>query len=155
MYSPALKEKLRKQGRTYYSHAKSDHGSHSVSASPKEVTDHHHCTSNDSPIIAAKASNSKRDITQNTENLTQPFGSVEQKRDILRRLRIVERYRKEEALLKVEHLIPKWLNVCQDVAQRVWNLLPEPRPSLAEFFRQLHVDLELIQFDEAEDCFRS
>ncbi|KFD71416.1 hypothetical protein M514_07101 [Trichuris suis] len=145
MYSPALKERLRKQGRTYYSPARSDHGSQSVNASLKEVTDQHHCASSASAVIAAKATNIKHDITRTTENLAQPsLGTIEQKRDVLRRLRIVERYRKEEALSKVEQLIPKWLSVCQDVAQRVWNLLPEPRPSLAEFLRQLHVDPELI-----------
>uniref|UniRef100_A0A5S6QHZ2 Swi5-dependent recombination DNA repair protein 1 homolog n=1 Tax=Trichuris muris TaxID=70415 RepID=A0A5S6QHZ2_TRIMR len=156
MYSPALREKLRKQGRAYYSPIRGHCGGRSCNANFGEVTGRHHSSSTTAPTCANEAAEILSESLSTTESPVQPFlGDVGQKRDFLRRLRIVERYRAEEALSKVELLIPKWLNVCQDVVQRVWRFLPEPRPSLAEFLRQLHVDLDLIQFDEAEDSFRS
>lgn len=79
--------------------------------------------------------------------------SIKEKEDVLRKLRLVQFYENKHDLGKMEELIKKWYQVCQEGLVDLLNLMPEPRPELTELIDHLGIDHILIGYNKEDQSF--
>ncbi|XP_071089413.1 swi5-dependent recombination DNA repair protein 1 homolog [Haliotis cracherodii] len=87
-------------------------------------------------------------LRREKRDLTLHLTAAEEK---LRKLKMVKMYRSKNNLQQLQGLIDKWRGVTQQALSDLHNMLPEPRPSLADFVRHLQIDSDLVQLDLGED----
>ncbi|XP_048249203.1 uncharacterized protein LOC124111726 isoform X2 [Haliotis rufescens] len=87
-------------------------------------------------------------LRREKRDLTLQLTAAEEK---LRKLKMVKMYRSKNNLQQLQGLINKWRGVTQQALSDLHNMLPEPRPSLADFVRHLQIDSDLVQLDLGED----
>ncbi|ESO96827.1 hypothetical protein LOTGIDRAFT_115232 [Lottia gigantea] len=79
--------------------------------------------------------------------------SVSDKEEKLRKLKMVQMYRKKNDLSKLEVLIQKWRNVSQEAIRDLRQMLPEPKPSLHDLIQHLQIDIKLLKYNSESDDF--
>lgn len=79
---------------------------------------------------------------------------LREKRDKLRKLKLVQLYSTKNDLQKLEELICKWRAVSQQVAECLLEKTSvEPRPTLGQLLQFLQVDFDLIHYSPADESF--
>lgn len=115
--------------------------------------------SQDHPVCDKMASSSIMNESANSE--TQEQGkrrqqlqaAIKEKEDVLRKLRLVQFYENKHDLGKMEELIRKWYQVCQEGLVDLLNLMPEPRPELTELIDHLGIDHSMIGYNKEDQSF--
>ncbi|KAL5482095.1 hypothetical protein EMCRGX_G022378 [Ephydatia muelleri] len=79
---------------------------------------------------------------------------LQDKRDKLRKLKLVQLYNSKNNLQKLEELICKWRTVSQEAAECLLQKTSiDPRPSLGQLLQFLQVDFNLIHYSPADESF--
>lgn len=78
---------------------------------------------------------------------------VNEKEDVARKLRLVQFYEQKHDLGKMEELIRKWYQVCQEGLVDLLSLMPEPRPELTELIDHLGIDHRRIGYNKEDQTF--
>ncbi|KRY00628.1 Swi5-dependent recombination DNA repair protein 1 -like protein [Trichinella pseudospiralis] len=174
-FSPALRKRLKMQGRCFKSNPKvplSNTAKHiseigniaesvhvdldGTTAKNRKIETarnnlHNEDTNSIVPIDNNMQIQSKLRENQGEENL---IGErIKKKNEKLRRLRLVEHYRSTKDFVELDKLTKKWLAASQNAAQSLWDALPTPKPSMADFLKSMNINLNLIQYNETEDQF--
>ncbi|XP_066931393.1 swi5-dependent recombination DNA repair protein 1 homolog [Clytia hemisphaerica] len=79
---------------------------------------------------------------------------VEEKEEMIRKLKMVKMYRNKHNLEELDNLIHKWRDVAQEASQQLYDAFNEPKPEMGEFLNQLHIQHDMIGFDADTECFR-
>ncbi|GFN90698.1 swi5-dependent recombination DNA repair protein 1 homolog [Plakobranchus ocellatus] len=80
--------------------------------------------------------------------------ALEEKLELLRKLKMVKMYREKNNLTNLQQLIDRWRSVSQSALTDLLDLQPEPRPSMENLISHLQIDPNLVLYDEEEQDFK-
>ncbi|KRY10056.1 hypothetical protein T12_12640 [Trichinella patagoniensis] len=75
---------------------------------------------------------------------------IKKKNEKLRRLRLVEHYRSTKDFVELDKLTKKWLAASQNAAQSLWDALPTPKPSMADFLKIIIMPVNKSEFSSQQ-----
>eukprot|EP00794_Sanderia_malayensis_P009754 gene9754-10751_t len=78
---------------------------------------------------------------------------VDSGQEKLRKLKMVQLYRKKNDLANLEDLIQKWKTASQEVIVDLQNNLPEPRPTISEMLKSFQIDEGLLNYNQENGDF--
>ncbi|XP_056004643.1 swi5-dependent recombination DNA repair protein 1 homolog isoform X2 [Ostrea edulis] len=78
---------------------------------------------------------------------------IKDREDTLRKLKLVQFYQHKHDQNKMEELIRKWHQVCQEGLVDLLQLMPEPKPTLTELIDHLGIDHSMISFNKEDQSF--
>lgn len=113
--------------------------------------DHPVCDKMASSSIMNESADSERQEQDNRRQQLQ--ASIKEKEDVLRKLRLVQFYENKHDLGRMEELIRKWYQVCQEGLVDLLNLMPEPHPELTELIDHLGIDHSMIGYNKEDQSF--
>lgn len=100
--------------------------------------------------------------SKDTEDEIQETKSrVNQKQEVLRKLRLVRMYRNKPEMQDLDAVTAKWLQVCQEalqdllvkVKEQMSNEIGQEELTLTQLVNKLGLDPKLLMLDPVEDCF--
>ena len=77
-----------------------------------------------------------------------------EKRETLRKLKMVKMYRSKNDLQSLKSLTRQWREVSQETAEVLLGYSThQPRPSMAQLLEHFHIDVDLIHYSLKEEAF--
>lgn len=79
---------------------------------------------------------------------------LKEKKEKLRKLKMVKMYRTKNNLQELAMLTARWREVAQEAAETLLeSSTHQPRPSMAQMLDYMHIDHQLIQYSDQDECF--
>ncbi|VDP03892.1 unnamed protein product [Soboliphyme baturini] len=182
MFSPALRERLRRLGKSYYSkHDKLPLTPSSLnipddaSTSSKVVQVCQRGSDEDRVAIPGKKPRIERALEANdyllrtsSREVVAPAPKVDAqistfdgstkerldaKRELLRQLRLADYYCGQNKVEELQGLVEKWTAAAQQVAEELLHCLPGSQPSMTDFLDSMNIDFRLIRYNAESESF--
>ncbi|KAL1240095.1 Swi5-dependent recombination DNA repair protein [Trichinella pseudospiralis] len=152
-FSPALRKRLKMQGRCFKSNPKvplSNTAKHISEIG--NIAESVHVDLDGTTAKNRKIETARNNLHNEDTNSIVPIDNNMQIQSKLRENQ-VEHYRSTKDFVELDKLTKKWLAASQNAAQSLWDALPTPKPSMADFLKSMNINLNLIQYNETEDQF--
>ena len=79
---------------------------------------------------------------------------LKEKKEKLRKLKMIKMYRTKNNLQELATLTARWREVAQEAAETLLeSSTHQPRPSMAQMLDYMHIDHQLIQYSDQDECF--
>ncbi|KAJ8026185.1 Swi5-dependent recombination DNA repair protein 1-like [Holothuria leucospilota] len=78
---------------------------------------------------------------------------LEEKEAILRKLNLAKSYKEKNDLAELDVLTEKWRSACQEAIRQLYDILPEPKPTITEMIDSWKISHKMIRYDKEEESF--
>lgn len=107
------------------------------------------------PATSSLHDASNENISELLQTKKKLLMKVSEKEEKIRKLKMVKLYRSKHNLETLDCLTTKWKTVSQQAVLRLYNLTPEPRPTLTQLIDHLRIDYDMIDYSVDDESFVS